>query len=288
MSPDGHGAGRRPLPPLLLDSAAGGTFRAGVPYRGEALRESAAAASKLPLRLSDYKGWVVLSRIHALSSTLVLILLAACAGPIAAPGGGGGTVEVSDTSGMLSGAGRRVSQIAAIRGDKDYLMLDKARGRIIVFEAGKPTFSGAALTGENTADYMAPGATELTFHESNALKYKITPAGRYTVSLGFDPAYGETLDVNEIQGKDWDIAIHKVWLGAPAEHREARLRSPSTQDKHITYGCIDVEGSTMQGLVDRLPDDEHTPIYILPQDENLIIKLFQPRDAVSKIAAPAG
>jgi len=85
--------------------------------------------------------------------------------------------------------------------------------------------SGAALTGENTADYLAPGATELTFHESNGLKYKITPAGRYTVSVGFDPSYGETLDVNEIQGKDWDIAIHKVWLGAPAEHREARLRS---------------------------------------------------------------
>lgn len=227
-----------------------------------------------------------MSRIQALFSALVLILPVACSGPITAPGGG--TPEAADTSGMLSGEGQKVSRIAAVRGDKDYLMLDKARGRIIVFEDGKPTFSGAALTGENPADYMVPGETELTFHETNALKYKITPAGRYTVSIGYDPAYGETLDVNEIQGKDWDIAIHKVWLGAPAEHRDARLRSPGTQDKHITYGCIDVDGPTMQGLMDRLPDEEHTPIYILPQDESLIIKLFQPRDAVSKTSTPAG
>lgn len=189
---------------------------------------------------------------------------------------------------MLSGEGQRVSQLAAARGDKDYLMLDKAHGKIIVFEGGKPTFSGAALTGENPVDYMVPGETELTFHETNALKYKVTPAGRYTVSIGYDPSYGETLDVNEIQGKDWDIAIHKVWLGAPAEHRDARLRSSGYQDKHITYGCIDVDGPTMQGLLDRLPDEEHTPIYILPQDESLIFKFFSPGNSASTTSTPAG
>jgi hypothetical protein len=271
----------------LPDAAADGKFRAdrpvargGVAGIGGGRYQATASPDWIKM------GWVVMSRIRALFSALVLIVPAACSGPITAPGGG--TQGSVDTSGMLSGEGQKVSQIAAVRGDKDYLMLDKARGRIIVFEDGKPTFSGAALTGENTADYMAPGQTELTFHETNGLKYKVTPAGRYTVSIGYDPAYGETLDVNEIQGKDWDIAIHKVWLGAPAEHREARLRSASTQDKHITYGCIDVDGPTMQGLMDRLPDEEHTPIYILPQDESLIIKLFQSRDAVSKTSTPAG
>jgi hypothetical protein len=47
------------------------------------------------------------------------------------------------------------------------------------------------------------------------------------------------------------------------------------QDKHITYGCIDVDAPTMQGLLDRLPDEEHTPIYIVPQDEGLVTKFFQ-------------
>ena len=108
------------------------------------------------------------------------------------------------------------------------------------------------------------------------------------MSTGFDHAYGETLDVNEVHGIDWDIAIHKVWLGAPSEHRDARLRSPGGQDKHITYGCIDVDGPTMQQLLRRLPDEDATPLYVLPADESLIMKLFQPRDAANKATAPAG
>jgi hypothetical protein len=116
----------------------------------------------------------------------------------------------------------------------------------------------------------------------------VTPAGRYTVSVGFDNAYGEILDVNEIQAKDWDIAIHKVWLGAPSEHRDARLRSARDQDKHITYGCIDVDGSTMEQLLARLPSEDTTPLYILPADENLIKNLFQSGTATRKVSLPAG
>jgi hypothetical protein len=221
---------------------------------------------------------------------MVLALPAACAGPPDwVPTLPSGAADASFGNGQaLTPAARRVSQIASSRGDRDYLMLDKAHGKIIVFESGRPTFSGAALTGENPSDFILPDAIGKSFHETASLPYKVTPAGRYTVSVGYDPAYGETLDVNEIQGKDWDIAIHKVWLGAPSEHRDARLRSASDRDKHITYGCIDVDGPTMQGLLDRLPNEEATPIYILPQDENLIIKLFQPRDAVRKMMSPAG
>lgn len=173
----------------------------------------------------------------------------------------------------------RVGQIAVRDGDRDFLMLDKAQGRIFAFEDGRPTFSGAALSGENPVDTLAPDAFDKTFAEQKGLKYKVTPAGRYTVSIGYDPHYGETLDVNEVQGKDWDIAIHRVWLGAPAEHRDARLRSPRTDDKHITYGCIDVDEPTMQGLLDRVPDDEHTPLYILPQNADLVSRLFERREA---------
>jgi hypothetical protein len=240
-----------------------------------------------------FKGWVVMSRIRTLFSVLLLGLPVACAGPDSPSGDGtadpGPLAAGAPRSGpRLTAAARQVSQIAWRSGDRDYLMLDKARGEIIVFQNGQPTFSGAALTGEYPADFLVPDAIEKTFHETVGLKYKVTPAGRYTVSVGFDPAYGDTLDVNEIRGKDWDIAIHKVWLGAPAEHRDARLRSPRDQDKHITYGCIDVDGSTMQGLLDRLPDEEATPLYILPQDENLIIRLFPPRTAVRKTSSPAG
>ena len=113
-----------------------------------------------------------------------------------------------------------------------------------------------------------------TSHEQVGLKYKVTPAGRFTVRKGNARAFGTVLDINEIRGKDWTIAIHRVWLGAPAEHRAARLRSSRDQDKHITYGCIDVDGPTMQRLDRILPDNDRIPLYITPQDESLIATLF--------------
>jgi hypothetical protein len=229
------------------------------------------------------------SRIQTVFSVLVLVLPAACAGPSDwTPGPGSASIEDPGQASGLSPAARRVSQMARQSGDKDFLVLDKVHGKITIFEGGKPTFSGAALTGENTADRFPPDAYGKTFAEARGLQYKVTPAGRYTVSVGFDPSYGDTLDVNEIQGKDWDVAIHRVWLGAPAEHRDMRLRSSRDVDKHITYGCIDVDENTMQQLLARLSDDESTPLYILPTDESLIIKLFQPRDAVRKTSTPTG
>jgi hypothetical protein len=234
----------------------------------------------------------VVTRVLTMLNVLAVVCLAGCAGlpdgtspDTAAQGNGDG---LSAGGPALSAAARRVSQIADRNGDRDFLMLDKTHGKIIVFEHGRPTFSGAALTGENPADYLAPDAFGKTFAEQKGLRYKVTPAGRYTVSVGFDHAYGEILEVNEIQGKDWDIAIHKVWLGAPSEHRDARLRSVSDRDKHITYGCVDVDGPTMAQLLARLPNEDETPLYILPADENLIIKLFQSGAATRKISSPAG
>ncbi len=196
-------------------------------------------------------------------------------------GPGAGSDFTPGTGPALSQSARRVSEIAYRNGDRDFFVLDKVKGQIIVFENGKPTFGGAALTGESMADRLEPDAIGKTFAEQKALKYKVTPAGRYTVSTGYDPAYGETLDINEIQGVDWDIAIHRVWLGAPSERRDVRLRTPTGQDKHITYGCIDVDAPTMRRLLQRVPSDDEMPIYILPVDDRLIAQLFQPNSVVS-------
>jgi L,D-transpeptidase catalytic domain len=256
-----------------------------------------------------------LSRIRTLLGGSVLVCLTACSGPtdMTAPtmgeGPGSATMESLASGGMtpaamapsgtkseatrsggvaLSPAARQVSEIAARYGDRDYLILDKTDGAIIVFERGSPTFRGAALTGENPVDTIPPDAFVKPFSETRGLKYKVTPAGRFTVSSGFDPAYGQTLDVNEIRGKDWDIAIHKVWLGAPAEHRDVRLRTPTGADKHITYGCIDVDGRTMSQILHRVPRGDRTPLYIVPENTALITKLFQPREAARKTNSPSG
>jgi hypothetical protein len=102
----------------------------------------------------------------------------------------------------------------------------------------------------------------------------VTPAGRFTVTAEADPEYGRVWTLNEIHGKDWDFAIHQVYLGFPAEHRDARLHSADIADRHITLGCINVEPSTIQTLSRQLPKKGKVPLYILPNDASLVATLF--------------
>jgi L,D-transpeptidase catalytic domain len=173
-----------------------------------------------------------------------------------------------------------VSEIADQNGDKTFLMVDKALGRILLFEDGKPVFMGRALTGESTADNLPPNELREKFDNLDALQYKVTPAGRFTVVRGFDNEYGgPLLDVKEIKGKDWGIAIHQVYLGIPAEHRAERLQSPRDDDKNITFGCINVTRETIKLLLRELPENGATALYVLPRDEPNTATYFAPHNS---------
>jgi len=181
----------------------------------------------------------------------------------------------------LSPQQQEVSRIARERGDKQFLMVDKTRGEILLFEDGQPVFGGAALTGAGMGDRIP--AKVLTFSGNHPLTVdqKITPAGRFTVRPEPDPDYGRVWTINEVHGKDWDIAIHQVYLGTPSEHRDARIRSPNAIDHHITYGCINVERATIEFLTRTLPRKTSVPLYVLPSDDSLIATLFLSRDTAS-------
>jgi hypothetical protein len=169
-------------------------------------------------------------------------------------------------------------QMANAQGDTTFLMVDKARGRIILFENGQPVFAGPALTGQSTADEMPKTELTANFDTLNAPNTKITPAGRYTVQRGFDPEVGGPLfDIHEIRGKDWGIAIHQLYLGIPSEHRDVRIMSPSAEDKHITYGCINISTPSMQVLLHELPGKTLIPLYILPEDASQTAAYLTPR-----------
>ena len=197
--------------------------------------------------------------------------------------------EAAPDSLNLSPAALRVSRIAERNGDTRYLMVDKAHGKLILFAERGPIFSGAALTGESLADQLPPDAIGKSVRQHVGVRYRVTPAGRFTMTRGHDPALGETLDINELQGVDWTIAVHQVYLGNRSEHRDARLLSPNGRDKHITTGCIDVDAATIRQLLRLLPAGGATPIYILPTDESLIATLFRPRDSASgtRVSFPA-
>ncbi len=180
----------------------------------------------------------------------------------------------------LAAGVRRVSQIAGQYGDRLFLVVDKIHGKIALFENGEPIYIAEALTGANRDDFLPADAKTKTYAQQTGLKYKVTPAGRYTVSPSHDPKYGNLFEINELQAKDWVIAIHRVALGN-SQQRDVRLRSPNIEDKHITEGCIDVDQGTIQELFRRIGKKTRVPIYILPMDDSLIARFFPSRETAS-------
>jgi hypothetical protein len=188
---------------------------------------------------------------------------------------------------VLSPVAEHVSQIAVQNGDQQFLMVDKIQGEIILFENGRPIFSGPVLTGAGMGDRVPPEVLTFSGTHPLTLEQKVTPSGRFTVTTELDPEYGRVWNLNEIHGKDWDFAIHQVFLGIPSEHRDARLHSANAADRHVTFGCINVERSTIQTLWQHLLHKDKIPLYILPNDESLVAALFplrQPSSASKSVA----
>jgi hypothetical protein len=181
------------------------------------------------------------------------------------PAGSGSAAQAFE---QLTPQEQTASQIAEQNGDREYLMVDKAHGRIRLFNNGAVVFTASALTGENKSDRLPADTLKKEFAQLGAFDDKVTPAGRFTVAQDYDTEYGTVLEINEIQGPDWTIAIHQVYLGTPSERRADRLRSPRHDDKHITHGCINVVRETIQLLVEKLPSDQPTALYILPHDQS--------------------
>ena len=177
----------------------------------------------------------------------------------------------------LTGQELEVSLIASTYGDRDYLMVDKPMGRIILVKDGIPVFMGSALTGQSTAGSIARGGGVREIRTTDGAEGQ-SHAGRSVYRLsGLRSAYGHLFDINQIQGKDWAIAIHQVYLGIPAEHRAERLASPNESDKHITFGCINVSPDAIQVLMRELPKDHPTVLYVLPQDETMTATVLSQR-----------
>ena len=177
------------------------------------------------------------------------------------------TVQSQSLPDALTAQEQQGSQIAERNQDRNYLMVDKAHGKIALFENGGMVFSGSALTGESKDDRLPPGTLAKRFSQLGILNDKVTPAGRFTITRDYDREYGTLFDINEIQGRDWTISIHQVYLGTPSERRADRLQSTNTLDKHITHGCINVTRETIRLLVSKLPKKGASVLYVLPHDQ---------------------
>jgi len=79
-----------------------------------------------------------------------------------------------------------------------------------------------------------------------------TPTGTFALHRRFVQANGYGGDVLQFAETPTDImAIHRVWLGRPAEHRAERLASgDASQRRFISHGCINIEPAVYERIVD--------------------------------------
>lgn len=79
-----------------------------------------------------------------------------------------------------------------------------------------------------------------------------TPAGTFTLTHLYSVRLHDHILAFTQHGKNL-LAIHRVWRGAPEQHRDRRLSSPDPTDNKITSGCVNV-GDEMFAELWKLPD----------------------------------
>lgn len=79
-----------------------------------------------------------------------------------------------------------------------------------------------------------------------------TPVGTYVLQRAYSTRLHQDVIVFHRIGNDL-LAIHRVWRGAPQQHRDQRLASPDPSDNVISSGCVNVGEAMFQKLW-ALPD----------------------------------
>ena len=84
-----------------------------------------------------------------------------------------------------------------------------------------------------------------------ALVGRDTPVGRFPIVRRYVQARGYGGDVLQFAETDRDImAIHRVWLGRPAERRAERLASgDAARRRDVTNGCVNVMPDVYERIV---------------------------------------
>lgn len=78
-----------------------------------------------------------------------------------------------------------------------------------------------------------------------------TPRGEYHLNLRLTLSNGYGGDVLQFTESDKVVlAIHRLWMLNPSQHREERIKSNNLQERKITNGCINVLPEVYEKLKD--------------------------------------
>lgn len=162
-----------------------------------------------------------------------------------------------------------------------YVVVDKVRAKVFAFDArGVLRGAAPALLGLARGDDSVPGIGTRKLAAITPAE-RTTSAGRFEASLGFDFE-------QDILWIDYDAALsmHRVIVGNPADHRHARLASPTPLDNRISYGCINVPARFYDRIVAPLFKGTVGIVYILPETRPIeaVFAMHGPR--ATAIASP--
>lgn len=146
-----------------------------------------------------------------------------------------------------------------------FAIVDKALAEVWVFSPeGVFIGAGPALLGSARGDDSAPGVGDRALADIRP-EERTTPAGRFIA------AYGPATGGKSVLWVDYETAIslHPVIDTNKREQRPKRLRSASTDDNRITYGCINVDGEFYREVVRPAFSRTDGVFYILPETRSL-------------------
>jgi len=141
-----------------------------------------------------------------------------------------------------------------------YAIIDKKTASLFLFDAqGKQIGRTPVLVGIALGDDATPGIGGKNLAEIGPAE-KTTPAGRFVAKFGLAAGNQKVLWVDYATS----VALHPVPKGTKKERRQERLRSPTSDDNRITFGCINVSLPFFTRNVRPLFQKKGGVVYVLP------------------------
>jgi hypothetical protein len=151
-----------------------------------------------------------------------------------------------------------------------FAIVDKMDAKVFVFDVhGRLRGAAPVLLGLARGDYTVPGIGDRKLSDIRP-EERVTPAGRFVASLGFN------LHGKDILWVDYDdaVSLHRVVTNNPREHRLERLASRKPLDHRISWGCINVPANFYNDVVKPTFTETYGIVYVMPETRS-ISKIFE-------------
>lgn len=184
--------------------------------------------------------------------------------------------SITASDGAFSSQAETALREIRSRGYSDFIVVDKNRARIHIFNDGQQIASAPVLLGKQKGDDLGPT-------DEPSWSRPVTPAGHFSIQLYRDTeaykSYGTNTLLHFICNRERSLctSLHQTWTAVQSENRPQRLLSPTSEDNYISNGCVNIDPQTWQTVLNLARDNRSggspnihmtdVALFILPEDE---------------------